>query len=165
MLGERLKRLETYEIQGKIPRKASNPGRRLPISAFATSEVKSSKQGVRMIDQADLMEHLREWDGKWLEGSNDQMISNVFKSAFPWQIASQNQLHMPYRGSEGEFTAPNPSVRQPFWRPTQVRPDLLGPGPPAEGLLHQRCGPGELRRALRGRVCPEGAEPFISNYI
>ncbi|CAL1157872.1 unnamed protein product [Cladocopium goreaui] len=31
----------------------------------AKTIVKNSKQGVRMIDEADLMEHLREWDGKY----------------------------------------------------------------------------------------------------
>lgn len=31
----------------------------------AETIVKNSKQGVRMIDEADLMEHLREWDGKY----------------------------------------------------------------------------------------------------
>mmetsp|Transcript_76283 Transcript_76283/g.120461 ORF Transcript_76283/g.120461 Transcript_76283/m.120461 type:complete len:515 (+) Transcript_76283:73-1617(+) len=31
----------------------------------AETIVKNSKQGARMIDEADLMEHLREWDGKY----------------------------------------------------------------------------------------------------
>ena len=32
----------------------------------AETIVKNSQQGARMIDEADLMEHLREWDGNWL---------------------------------------------------------------------------------------------------
>ena len=35
----------------------------------AETIVKNSQQGARMIDEADLMEHLREWDGNWL-GTN-----------------------------------------------------------------------------------------------
>ena len=35
----------------------------------AETIVKNSQQGACMIDEADLMEHLREWDGNWL-GTN-----------------------------------------------------------------------------------------------
>ena len=34
----------------------------------AETIVKNSKQGSRMIDEADLMEHLREWDGNLVKG-------------------------------------------------------------------------------------------------
>ena len=40
----------------------------------AETIVKNSKQGSRMIDEADLMEHLREWDGNLV----------CFEKCFPW---------------------------------------------------------------------------------
>ena len=40
----------------------------------AETIVKNSKQGSRMIDEADLMEHLREWDGNLV----------CFETCFPW---------------------------------------------------------------------------------
>ena len=46
----------------------------------AETIVKNSQQGSRMIDEADLMEHLREWDGNWAMMSS--CFSNFLLFAF-----------------------------------------------------------------------------------